>query len=456
MTRSSGDPVGEVFETPSFRRASRFWIWLGFVNFGGPAGQIALMHQELVERRRWIDEGRFLHALSYCMLLPGPEAMQLAVYVGWLLHRIRGGLVAGVAFVVPSFFLLLGLSWVYVTHGDLRWVAGAFAGLAAAVVGIIAYALVRLAGAALVNALMVAVAIASFVGIFVVEVPFPVVIAVAAAVGFVGGILRPSLFEVGVGREMEERSAASVSERLQEPLPTWRRNALVIAVGLGAWLLPIAALAWWRGGADTVTEMGWFFSKAAVVTFGGAYAVLSYVDHAATGVFGWLEPGQMTVGLGLAESTPGPLIMVLEFVGFVGAYQNPGDLPPVVAGLLGATVTVWATFAPCFLWVFLGGPYVERLRGNVRLASALQTVTAAVVGVIANLAVSFAIVTLFREVRSVSFLGGELPAPVWSTIDPFSVAVALVAFVGLRRFRWHVVPVILASAAAGLVIKGLL
>ena len=462
MTRSSEDGIpeepreAEAPRAPTFREASRFWIWLGFVNFGGPAGQIALMHQELVERRRWIDEGRFLHALSYCMLLPGPEAMQLATYVGWLLHRIRGGIVAGVAFVLPSFFLLLGLSWVYVTHGDLRWIAGAFAGLAAAVVGVIAHALVRLAGATLANALMVAVAIAAFLAIFVIDVPFPIVIAVAAGIGIVGGIVRPSLFEVGVGRRLEEQTAVAVSDATNAPLPTWRRNVVVLVVGLAAWLLPIAAVVWWRGSADTVSEMGWFFSKAAVVTFGGAYAVLSYVDQAAVGTYGWLQPGQMTVGLGLAESTPGPLIMVLEFVGFVGAYQHPGDLPPVVAGLVGATVTVWATFAPCFLWVFLGGPYVERLRGNTRLASALQTVTAAVVGVIANLAVSFAIVTLFREVRTVSILGGEIPVPVWSEIDPFAVAVAAFAFVGLRFFHWHVVPVILTSALAGLVVKGLL
>ena len=399
---SDGFPAAHGPAVPTFREASRFWIWLGFVNFGGPAGQIALMHQELVERRRWIDEGRYLHALSYCMLLPGPEAMQLATYVGWLLHRIRGGIVAGVSFVLPSFFLLLALSWVYVTHGDLRWIAGAFAGLAAAVVGVIAHALVRLAGATLANALMVAVAIVAFLAIFVIDVPFPIVIAVAAGIGIVGGIVRPSLFEVGVGRRLEEQTAVAVSDAANAPLPTWRRNVVVLVVGLAAWLLPIAAVVWWRGSADTVSEMGWFFSKAAVVTFGGAYAVLSYVDQAAVGTYGWLQPGQMTVGLGLAESTPGPLIMVLEFVGFVGAYQHPGDLPPVVAGLLGATVTVWATFAPCFLWVFLGGPYVERLRGNARLASALQTVTAAVVGVIANLAVSFAIVTLFREVRTVS------------------------------------------------------
>jgi chromate transporter len=441
---------------PSFGEASRFWIWLGFVNFGGPAGQISLMHQELVERRRWIDEGRFLHALSYCMLLPGPEAMQLALYIGWLLHRIRGGLVAGIAFVLPSFFLLMGLSWVFVTHGDLRWVAGAFAGLAAAVVAIVAQATIRLARTALANGLMIGVAVASFVAIFVLDVPFPIVVAASVAVGLLGGTIRPSLFEVGVGRELEERAGASVVGRIETPVPTWRRNLLVLIVGLAAWLAPITAIALWRKDAGTFADMGWFFSKAALVTFGGAYAVLAYVDQAAVGVFGWLRPGQMAVGLGLAESTPGPLIMVLEFVGFVGAYQHPGGLPPLLAGILGATVAVWATFAPCFLWIFLGAPYVERIRGNVRLAAALQTVSAAVVGVIANLAVTFGILTLFREVRTVAFLGGEFPVPAWTEVDPFALAVATVAFVCLWRYRWSVVPVILGSAVAGLVVKGLL
>jgi chromate transporter len=462
MTRSPDEagpekpPRAEAPEAPTFREASRFWIWLGFVNFGGPAGQISTMHQELVERRRWIDEGRFLHALSYCMLLPGPEAMQLATYVGWLLHRIRGGLLAGIAFVLPSFFLLMALSWVFVTHGDLRWVAGAFAGLAAAVVAIVAQATVRLGRTALVNGLMIGVAGASFVAIFVLDVPFPIVIAVAVAFGLIGGSVRPSLFEVGVGRELEERASASVAGRLDTPAPTWRRSLLVLIVGLAVWLVPIAAVALWRQDTGTLADMGWFFSKAALVTFGGAYAVLAYVDQAAVGTFGWLRPGQMAVGLGLAESTPGPLIMVLEFVGFVGAYQHPGGLPPLLAGVLGATVAVWATFAPCFLWIFLGAPYIERIRGNVRLASALQTVMAAVVGVIANLAVTFGVLTLFRDVRTVRFLGGEFPVPVLTEVDPFAFVVATVSFVGLWRYRWKVVPVIAVSAAAGLVIKGLL
>ena len=450
---SDGPPV--VAAAPTFREAARFWIWLGFVNFGGPAGQISLMHQELVEHRRWIDEGRFLHALSFCMLLPGPEAMQLATYVGWLFHRIRGGLVAGIAFVFPSFFVLLALSWAYVAHGQLDWVAGAFAGIAAAVVAIVANAMLRLGRTAIANGVMLGVALASFVSIFVLDVPFPFVVGAALAIGYVGGAIRPELFEVGVGRELEERAAAPAEVTPDGPAPTLGRTIVVLAVGLLLWLGPIAAVAAWRNDAGTLAEMGWFFSKAALVTFGGAYAVLAYVDQAATGTFGWLRPGQMTVGLGLAESTPGPLIMVLEFVGFVGAYQSPGGLPPVVAGVLGAAVAVWATFAPCFLWIFLGAPYVERIRGRRRLAAALQTVTAAVVGVIANLAVTFGVVTLFRSVRSIEVLGGEMPVPVWSSLDPFAVAVAVVAFVGMWRFRWHVVPVILASAVAGLVIKGL-
>jgi chromate transporter len=282
------------------------------------------------------------------------------------------------------------------------------------------------------------------------------VVAAAVLVGLVGGRVRPGLFRVGAGKELEERARASVAGQLGVPAPTWRRSLTVLVVGLVAWLLPIALVALWRQDAGTLADMGWFFSKAALVTFGGAYAVLAYVDQAAVGVFGWLRPGQMTVGLGLAESTPGPLIMVVEFVGFVGAYQHPGGLPPLVAGVLGATVVVWATFAPCFLWVFLGAPSIERIRGDVRLASALQTVTAAVVGVIANLAMTFAVVTLFGAVRTVAVPGGEITVPVWSETDPFAVAVAVVAFVGLWRLRWRVVPVIAASAAAGLVVKGLL
>jgi chromate transporter len=440
-----------------FRDAARFWIKLGFINFGGPAGQISIMHEELVERRRWVSNGRYLHALNFCMLLPGPEAQQLAIYVGWLLHRIRGGLLAGIAFIAPSFVLMLVLSWIYVVHGDVPWIAAILAGLGAAVIGIVASATIRIGQKALANGLMIGVAIAAFLGIFLLHVPFPLIVLGALAIGFVGGGIRPDLFRVGIGEELEHNEAIAIRDDVDPPphaRPSLRRSVVVLVIGLAVWLVPIALVAAWRGPGDTLTEMGWFFSRAALVTFGGAYAVLAYVNVAAVSTYGWLLPGQMVVGLGLAETTPGPLIMVVEFVGFVGAYQSPGDLDPLVAGVLGAIVVTWATFAPCFLWIFLGAPYVEGLRGDRRLASALETVTAAVVGVIASLALTFAISTLFEQVRYPWVAGGPVPWPVWSSIDPFAVIVAVVSFIGLWRFRWKVLPVVLGSALAGLVVKG--
>jgi chromate transporter len=451
------DPSGRTHGVP-FREAARFWVKLGFINFGGPTGQIAIMHDEIVERRRWITNGRFLHALNYCMLLPGPEAQQLAIYVGWLLHKVKGGIVAGVAFVLPSFFVMLALSWLYAAHGHVTWVSATLSGLAAAVIGIVASATIRIGGKALANGLMMAVAVAAFVSIFLLHVPFPFIVIGAAAIGLVGARIAPGRFEVGVGRGLEENERVAIRDDDQgdaHSRPSLRRSVTVLIVGMAVWLIPIIAVALWRGPGDTLTDMGWFFSKAALVTFGGAYAVLSYVNVAAVAHYGWLLPGQMVVGLGLAETTPGPLIMVLEFVGFVGAYRNPGALPPVAAGVLGAAIATWATFAPCFVWIFLGAPYIERLRGNRRMAAALETVTAAVVGVIANLAVTFAVHTLFDREREVQTIGGSIPAPVWSSIDVFAWVVASVAFVGLWRFRWKILPVIAASAVAGLVVNGL-
>ncbi|MEP6973317.1 MAG: chromate efflux transporter [Actinomycetota bacterium] len=449
------DPV-EAHGVP-FREAARFWVKLGFINFGGPTGQIAIMHDEIVERRKWISNGRFLHALNYCMLLPGPEAQQLAIYVGWLLHKVRGGLVAGIAFVLPSFFVMLGLSWLYAAHGNVTWVSATLSGLAAAVIGIVASATIRIGKKALANALMVGVAAAAFVSIFLLHLPFPLIVLGAGFIGLIGDSIRPELFQVGVGRELEENELVAIRDdapAAAHTRPSLQRSVIVLVVGLAIWLVPIAAVAAWRGSGDTLTEMGWFFSRAALVTFGGAYAVLSYVNVAAVTQFGWLLPGQMVVGLGLAETTPGPLIMVLEFVGFVGAYRNPGGLPPVVAGVLGAAVATWATFAPCFVWIFLGAPYVERLRGNRRLAAGLETITAAVVGVIANLAVTFAAHTLFERVREVHTFGGTIPSPVWSSLDGFALLAAVVSFVGLWRFRWKIIPVVAASAAAGLIVNG--
>jgi chromate transporter len=452
------DPPTEAHGVP-FREAARFWVKLGFINFGGPTGQISIMHEEIVERRRWISNGRFLHALNYCMLLPGPEAQQLAIYVGWLLHKVRGGLLAGIAFVLPSFFVMLFLSWLYVVHGDVTWVSATLSGLAAAVIGIVASATIRIGRKSLANGLMVGIAVGAFVAIFLLHVPFPVIVLGAAAIGVIGGKVAPRLFDVGVGRELEENEAVAIRDdvpRAAHTQPSLRRSIIVLVVGLTLWLLPIAAVAIWRGPDDTLTEMGWFFSKAALITFGGAYAVLSYVNVAAVSQYGWLLPGQMVVGLGLAETTPGPLIMVLEFVGFVGAYQHPGDLSPLTAGVLGAVVATWATFAPCFLWVFLGAPYIEGLRGNRRLAEALEAVTAAVVGVIANLAVTFAVHTLFAQVKEVDTIGGTVPVPVWSSLDGFALVVAAVSFVGLWRLHWKVLPVIGASALAGLIVNGVL
>jgi chromate transporter len=435
----------------SFAEAARFWVKLGFVNFGGPTGQIAIMHEELVERRRWISSARFLHALNYCMLLPGPEAQQLAVYVGWLLHKVRGGLVAGIAFVLPAFFLILGLSYSYVTYGDVGWVAAIFSGLRAAVIGIVAAALIRIATKALRNWAMYAVAALAFVGIFVAHVPFPVVVLGAGLLGLIVGPLAPSLFAAGAPEGKAATAISDVGSAGSHTDVRLRRSLTVLAVGLAVWLLPLVAVAMWRGSGDTLTEEARFFSQAALVTFGGAYAVLAYINQAAVTQFGWLSAGQTVVGLGLAESTPGPLIMVTEFVGFVGAYQHPGGLDPVLAGVLGATVTTWATFAPCFLWIFLGAPFVERLRGNERLSMALGTITAAVVGVILNLALWFAIHTLFSSVHDVAILGARIPVPVLSTIDWFATTVAVAAFVALGRFRVNVVAVVAASAVAGLV-----
>ncbi|MGZ6544312.1 MAG: chromate efflux transporter [Actinomycetota bacterium] len=452
------DPATPTHGVP-FREAARFWVKLGFINFGGPTGQIAIMHDEIVERRRWISNGRFLHALNYCMLLPGPEAQQLAIYVGWLLHKVKGGLVAGIAFVLPSFFVMLALSWLYAVHGDVTWVSATLSGLAAAVIGIVASATIRIGKKALANGLMVGVALVAFVSIFILHVPFPVIVLGAVAIGIVGGRVAPGMFDVGVGRELEANERVALRDDAPAAAhtnPSLGRSVVVLIVGLAVWLIPIVAVAAWRGPGDTLTDMGWFFSKAALVTFGGAYAVLSYVNVAAVVQYGWLLPGQMVVGLGLAETTPGPLIMVLEFVGFVGAYQHPGDLSPLAAGVLGAMVATWATFAPCFLWIFLGAPYIERLRGNRRMAAALETVTAAVVGVIANLALTFAIQTLFERVRFVDTVNGAIPVPVWSSLDVFALVVATVSFVGLWRFRWKVLPVIGASALAGLIVNGFL
>jgi chromate transporter len=417
---------------PSFAEAFRFWLKLGFINFGGPTGQIAIMHRELVDRRRWISEPRFLHALNYCMLLPGPEATQLATYIGWLLHRTAGGLTAGILFVLPSVFVLTALSYVYAAHGSVPWIAALFDGLKPAVLAIVATATVRIGRRALRHPVMWALAAAAFVALFALRVPFPLIIAGAALVGLVGVRRRPAVFQAAADGDR----GAVISDDTPLPehaRPSSRRSATVLAVSLLFWLAPLAALGLWRGPGDVLFREAVFFSKAAMVTFGGAYAVLPYVGQQAVETERWLSAAEMIDGLGLAETTPGPLIMVLQFVGFMAGWYHARDLG-LAGAVLGGLVATYFTFMPCFLWIFLGAPYIEQTRGHRGLAGAMATITAAVVGVILNLAVWFALHVLVTP-------GG---------VNLFALGVAAAAFVALQRLRWDIVPVVVAAAAAGL------
>ncbi len=425
---------------PSFREALRFWAKLGWISFGGPSGQIAIMHMELVERRRWIGEARFLHALNYCMLLPGPEAQQLATYIGWLLHGTRGGIAAGVLFVAPSAVILWALSWIYVTFGTLSWVAAIFAGLKPAVLAIVGAAVLRLGRRTLRNGFLSTLAAVAFAALFFGHVPFPAIVFGAALAGLVGGKLWPEMFVFPNGHGPSSVLADAARLPTHMP-PTLWRAARVGAIWLAVWWLPIAALAFSFGPSHVLFREALFFSKAAMVTFGGAYAVLPYVAQQAVETQHWLAAPQMLDGLGLAETTPGPLIMVLQFVGFLGGWNQPGGLPRLLAGTLGALITTWTTFAPCFLWIFLGAPHIEQLRGNRKLTAALTAVTAAVVGVILNLAVWFGLQTLHPAPRS------------W---DLFAVAVCAVSFVGLVRWKWGVIPLVVGAGAAGLLWNRLL
>ena len=422
---------------PTFREALRFWIKLGFISFGGPTGQIAIMHTELVEKKRWIDEARFLHALNYCMLLPGPEAQQLAIYIGWLLHGTVGGIVAGAFFVIPSVFILGALSWIYAAHGSVPWIAAIFFGLKPAVMAIVAHAVIRIGKKALKNEVMYALAALAFVAIFVFKMPFPVIILTAGALGFFGGKFWPKKFVVIKGHDQATGAESSMAVHRQAQVPPTLARALkVIAVCGALWWMPVLLLGLWCGWDSVFIKVGVFFSKAAMVTFGGAYAVLPYVAQNAVEHYGWLSAPQMMDGLGLAETTPGPLIMVLQFVGFMGGWNSAADGARLPAGIVGALVTTWVTFLPCFLWIFLGAPYIERLRGQARLSAALSAITAAVVGVVLNLAVWFGLHTLFPENDIVNW---------------FAVVVGLGAFIGMLRWKWDVVPVVLGSGALGLI-----
>src|SRR6266478_6067049 len=427
---------------PTFAEAFRFWLKLGFISFGGPTGQIAIMQTELVEKKKWISQSRFLHALNFCMLLPGPEAIQLAIYIGWLLHKTWGGIVAGAFFLIPSVFILWALSYIYAAFGNIPWIAAIFYGLKPAVMAIVAFAVIRIGRKALKNEVMWTIAALAFVAIFFFKVPFPVIILSAGLIGFLGGYFWKSKFNVVSGHGKSGNSSVLDDETESPPhtQPSLPRAIRVTVVWLLLWLAPITLVGLWLGWDHTLFKEGVFFSKAAVVTFGGAYAVLPYVAQQALFHYGWLKPGQMMDGLGLAETTPGPLIMVVQFVGFMGAWQHPEGLPPLLAATLGALLTTWATFTPCFLWIFLGGPHIEKLRGNVKLATALSAITAAIVGVVLNLAVWFGLRVFF---------------PSAGVVDWFAVALCAAAFVAMLRYKIDIIPVVLASGLLGLIYKSL-
>jgi chromate transporter len=439
-SKSTSPPVA-----PSFGQALAFWLRLGFISFGGPAGQIAVMHQELVERRRWISERRFLHALNYCMVLPGPEAQQLATYIGWLLHRTLGGIVAGALFVLPSLFILIALSWVYMRYGNAPAVAGLLYGIKPAVTAIVLFAAYRIGSRALRNVALWIIAAAAFVAILAFRVPFPYIVLGAGIIGGLGGRVAPDLFRTGGGHQAGAKTYGPACIDDDTPSPEHARFSLiraVIVVGVGFLLAvaPLAALASSMGWNAALTQMGWFFTKAALLTFGGAYAVLPYVYQGAVETYAWLTPTQMIDGLALGETTPGPLIMVVAFVGFVGAWAHEalGQGRFLFAGVAGATVATYFTFLPSFLFILVGGPLVEATHGDLKFTAPLTGITAAVVGVILNLAVFFAYHVLW-------------PSGFAGPFDWVSLVVGSIAAIALIRFKVGVIPVIAACALAGLV-----
>lgn len=434
----------------SLSEAFRTWLRVAALSFGGPAGQIAVMHRILVEEKRWISEARFLHALNYCMLLPGPEAQQLATYMGWLMHRTLGGLMAGLLFILPGITAIMALSWIYALFGNVGFVAALFFGLKAAVLAIVFEAVVRIGKRALKSRAMIAIAGAAFVAIFFLGAPFPLIILTAGIVGFLSARTGASPFMISPSKSKEEMDDLLGEELPAHARPSLSRSLRVSALWLTLWLVPVAALLMILGMSDVFSQIAVFFSKMAMVTFGGAYAVLAYVAQQAVETYGWLRPGEMLDGLGMAETTPGPLIMVLQFVGFMAAYRDPGALSPLMAGMLGGLLATWVTFAPCFLWIFLGAPYIEILRGNRALSGALSAITAAVVGVILNLAIWFGLHTIFHEVHPIQWGLFHLDLPVWSSIRPWALLMSLAALVAMFRFKIGMLPVLAATSAAGI------
>jgi chromate transporter len=440
----------------SLGEATRVWLRVAALSFGGPAGQIAVMHRIIVDEKKWVGESRFLHALSYCMLLPGPEAQQLVTYIGWLMHRWPGAIIAGGLFVMPGIICIMALSYVYAAFGNVPTVAALFFGLKAAVLAIVLYAVHRVGSRALKSRPMLTLAALAFIGIFFLGVPFPLIVLAAGIIGFIGARAGSSAFQVG-GDGHGGASAGATESLLGEELPeharpTVGRAARVSAIWLALWLAPVLALLATLGSGNVYTDIGAFFSKMAVVTFGGAYAVLAYMAQQAVETYGWLKPGEMLDGLGMAETTPGPLIMVVQFVGFLAAFRHPGALQPMLAGTFGGLLATWCTFVPCFLWIGLGAPFIERLRDNKPLNGALAGITAAVVGVILNLAIWFALHTWFRESQHVRAFGLSFDAPVVASIEPWAVVLSLAAMIAIFRFKAGMIQTLLACSAAGVLL----
>lgn len=457
-TSRSAAPAGRHHAIP-FGDAVRVWVRIAALSFGGPAGQIAVMHRILVEEKRWLGEERFLHALNFCMLLPGPEVQQLAVYIGWLLHKTKGGLIAGTLFILPGFVAILILSYVYALLGGVPVVEGLFFGLKAAVLAIVLRAVVRIGSRALKNNVLWAVAGLAFIAIFVFRVPFPLIVVAAGVIGFAGERSGLRAFRVGAGHgsaarsTIHDRDSALGEDLPQHAKPNARWSLQVSAVFLLLWLAPVATIVLLAGPENVFSRIALFFSEMAVVTFGGAYAVLAYVAQAAVQSYHWLTPREMLDGLGMAETTPGPLIMVTQFVGFLGAYRESGSLNPLVAATLGAVLTTWVTFVPCFLWIFLGAPFVERLRGKQALSAALAGITAAVVGVVLNLAIWFGLHALFGRVEERPFLRGTLEVPIWTTVNIAALILTVAAAVAIFRFKAGILPVLGACAGIGILAR---
>jgi chromate transporter len=435
----------------SLAEASRVWARVALLSFGGPAGQIAMMHKIIVDEKKWVPESRFLHALNYCMLLPGPEAQQLATYIGWLMHRTLGGVIAGGLFILPGVVSIMALSIIYALWGHVGIVAALFFGLKAAVLAIVIDAVVRIGKRSLRSPVMRGVAAASFVAIFFFAVPFPIIILAAALLGYIGAALGYAAFAaVGHGAAHEDGESLLGDETPLHARSSAKQTLYVSVAWLALWLVPVLGILLTAGPENVFSQIAVFFSKMAVVTFGGAYAVLAYVAQQAVETYHWLTPAEMLDGLGMAETTPGPLIMVLQFVGFLAAFRSPGDLPPLLAGTLGGLLATWITFTPCFLWIFLGAPYIETIRQNKALSGAMAAIAAAVVGVILNLAIWFGIHTIFHKTVVVEGYGLSFDVPVLSSVDFWSLALSIAAAIAIFRFRLGILQTLAGSCLVGM------